>query len=267
MEQCSTSLPIILFSYKILKDSPWVDWYLKGVCSIIRVNVPMMLIMTLLVVHLGGFECISHFQKQYSGCLSVINGNFPIFCADTLREILLLVPGSMISWKLFLLQRRIVDEYAPSLCEGKYGRVLDIDGMALVSYSKDREGSDFGHSKKFKGRRLLQISGSFIGKIFIDCKLFGGNSSTLTFFKKAVKRAKSLGYLFDTVRADALYGQADNLLFLEKLSLTYAIGITTTLTAIKEAKKRFKKLARKKSSKIIHITQGIAIMSLGIVSM
>ncbi len=63
-----------------------------------------------------------------------------------------------------------------------------------------------------------------------------------------------------------MYGQADNLLFLEKLSLTYAIGITTTLTAIKEAKKRFKKLARKKSSKIIHITQGIAIMSLGIVN-
>ncbi len=78
----------------------------------------MMLIMTLLVVHLGGFECISHFQKQYSGCLSVINGNFPIFCADTLREILLLVPGSILiryvrmhcmakqitcfSWKSFL---------------------------------------------------------------------------------------------------------------------------------------------------------------------
>ena len=51
--------------------------------------------------------------------------------------------------------------------DGKYGSVLDIDGMAMVSYSKGREGSDYGHSKKFKGRRLLQMSGSFIGKILI----------------------------------------------------------------------------------------------------
>ncbi len=65
------------------------------------------------------------------------------------------------SWKLFLLQRRLVEQYDPSLCNSKYGKVLDIDGMALVSYSKDREGSDFGHSKKFKGRRLLQVSASF----------------------------------------------------------------------------------------------------------
>lgn len=266
MEQFNTSLPIILFSYKILKDSPWMNWYLESVCSIIKVNIPMVLLMSLLVIHLGGFECLSHFQKHYSGCLTVINGNFAIFCADRIREILLLVPGSMITWKLFLLQRRIVDEYAPSLAEGKYGQVLDIDGSALVSYSKQREGSDFGHSKKFYGRRLLQISASFLGKIFIDVKLFPGNTNTSTFFKKGVKRAKSLGYLFTTVRADALYGNAENLLFLEKLSLSYAIGITTTLTAIKEAKKRFKKLARKKSSKIIHITQGIAIMSLGLVN-
>ena len=100
----------------------------------------------------------------------------------------------------------------------------------------------------------------------IDFKLFAGNTNTATFFKKAVKRAKSLGYLFNMVRADALYGNAKNLLFLEKLSLSYAIGIKTSLKAIKEAKKRFKKLARQKSSKIIHITQGIAIMSLGLVN-
>ena len=193
----------------------------------------------------------------------MINGNFTLFCVDRLRDILLLVPGSMITWKIFLLQRRLVDQYAPSLYNGKYGKILDIDGSVLVSYSKKREGSDFGHSKKFKGRRLLQLSGSFIGKIFIDCK-FPGNCNTLTFFKKAVKRSKSLGYLFEVVRADALYGNAENLLFWEKLSLSYAIGIRTSLRAIKEAKKRFQKLARKKSSKIIHISKGITVMSMGL---
>ena len=226
----------------------------------------MTLLMTMLVVHIGGFECIAYYQKYYVNCLAVINGNFAVYCADRLREVLALVPGSMITWKLFLLQRRLVAQYAPSLCDSKYGPVLDIDGMALVSYSNKREGSDFGHSKKFSGRRLIQSSGAFIGKIFVDCKLFPGNTNTATFFKKAVKRAKSLGYQFVTVRADALYGNAENLLFLEKLSLSYAIGIKTFLKATKEGKKRFKQLARQKSSKIIHISKGIAIMSMGLIN-
>lgn len=266
MEQFITSLPIILYCYKILKDSLWVDRYLKDPCAFIKVGSPLALLMTLLLVHIGGFECISYYQKHYLGCLSVINGNFAVYCADRLREILILVPGSMITWKLFLLQRRLVDQYAPALCNGKYGPVLDIDGMALVSYSKDREGSDFGHSKKFKGRRLLQLSGSFIGKIFVDCKLFSGNTNTSTFFVKAVKRAISLGYHFALVRADALYGNVKNLLFLEKLSLLYAIGISTVLNALKEGKVRFATLARQSSSKIINITKGIAIMDLGFVN-
>jgi len=266
MEQFTTSLPIILFCFKILKEYSWTNQYLKKPCAFIKVDEPLTLLMTLLVVHIGGFECISHYQNHYSSCLAVINENFTIYCADRLRQILMLIPGSMITWKIFLLQRRLVADYAPSLCESKYGSVLDVDGMALVSYSEGREGSDFGHSKKFKGRRLLQVSGSFIGKIFVDCKLFSGNTSTGPFLIKAVNRAISLGYQFTLVRADALYGNVKNLLFLEQLFLLYAIGISTGLIAIKEGKKRFKKLARQKSSKIIHISKGIAIISLGLIN-
>lgn len=266
MEYISTSLPIILFSYKILKESGYTDEYLKEPCAFIGVNTPITLLMTLMVIHLCGFECILHYQKHYRECVSAINGNFTLFYADKLRAILTLVPGSMITWKLFLLQRRLVDQYAPDLYAGKYDNVLDIDGLTLVSYAKDREGSDFGHSKKFKGRRLLQSSASFIGKIFIDCKLFPGFTNTSTFFKKAVNRAISLGIRFTTVRADALYGNAKNLLFLEKLSLWYAIGISMKLKALKESKKSFEKLARKKSSQIIHVAQGIAVMSLGFIN-
>ena len=264
MHYCNITLPIILFYYKILKESCWVNEYLKSPCKLINVDIPLTLIMTLLVIHTAGFEYISHYQKFYVECLSVINGNFTIYCAGTLRKILMLVPGSMITWKFFLLQRRLVDQHASSLYDSKYGKVLDIDGLSLVSYSRNREGSDFGHSRKFKGRPLLQVSGSFIGKIFIDCKLFSGNTNTSTFFKKAVKRAFSLGYSFSIVRADALYGNSENLLFLEKLFLLYAIGISTTLKALKEGKTLFKKLARKKSSKIIHIKKGNSIMDLGL---
>ncbi len=266
MNYCNITLPIILFYYKILKESCWINKYLKSPCKLINVSIPLTFIMTLLMIHTVGFEYISHYQKFYAECVSVINGNFTIYCADMLRKILMLVPGSMITWKFFLLQRRLVDQHAPSLCDSKHGKVLDIDGLSLVSYSRKREGSDFGHSRKFKGRPLLQVSGSFIGKIFIDCKLFSGNTNTSTFFKKAVKRAFSLGYSFTIVRADALYGIAENLLFSEKLSLLYAIGISTSLKALKKGKKLFKKLAKKKSYKIIHIKKGNAIMDLGLVN-
>lgn len=266
MEQFTTALPIILFCYQILKQSCWTESYLKGPCGFIKVDAPLTLLMTLLVVHIGGFECLSHYQKHYADCLRILNGNFAIFCADRLREILALVPGSMIAWKLFLLQRRLVEDHAPKLCAGKHGPVLDIDGMALVSYSKHREGSDFGHSKKFKGRRLLQVSASFIGKFFIDCKLFPGNASVGTFFQRAVNRAISLGYHFCLVRADAQYGHAENLLFLERLSLLYAIGISTGLKSLKDARKLFGKLARLNSCRIVHVTKGIAIMGLGLVN-
>ncbi len=264
MDNISISLSIILFCYKILKESTWTDEYLKEPCAFIKVDVPMTLLMTLLVIHLSGFDCISYYQQYYKQCVSAINGNFLIYCADRLRAILLLVPGSMITWKLFLIQRRLVNQHAPMLAEGKYGKVLDVDGITLVSYSRKREGSDFGYTKRFQGRPVLQGSASFLGKIFIDFKLFEGSTNTGTFFQKAVKRAISLGYYFDVVRADALYGFLENLLFLEKLSLWYAIGIATKLKAIKESKSFFEYLARNGSSKIIHIAKGIAIMDLGL---
>lgn len=266
MDNISISLPIILFCYKILKDSLWVDEYLKEPCAFIKVDAPLTLLMTLLVIHLSGFDCISHYQQYFKECVSVLNGNFLIYCADRLRAILLLVPGSMITWKLFLLQRRLVEQHAPMLVAGKNVKVLDIDGITLVSYSRNREGSTFGYTKRFQGRPVLQGSASFLGKIFIDFKLFEGSTNTSTFFKKAVNRALSLGYHFVVVRADALYGFLENLLFLEKLSLKYAIGIATRLKAIKESIPYFERLARNGSSKIIHISQGVAIMSLGLLN-
>jgi hypothetical protein len=184
----------------------------------------------------------------------------------------------MLTWKLLLLQRRLVMPYETKLLTSRRpspraagqlaqpDQVLDIDGMALVSYSKHREGASFGHSKKFRGRPLLQSSASFIGRIFVDFKLFRGDTNTATFFKKAVKRAISLGYRFYAVRADALYGALKNLLFLEQLSLSYAIGISTRLTAIKAATKQFYHLARQHSSRIIHICKGVDMLDLGLIN-
>jgi hypothetical protein len=113
---------------------------------------------------------------------------------------------------------------------------------------------------------LLQLSATFLGNIFIDGKLFPGQTNVATFFQKSIKRAISLGYCFTVVRADAAYGIIQYLLFLEKLSLSYVMGISTNLKALKEGKKLFVQLSRKRFSKIIHVKKGIALLDLGVVN-
>ena len=266
MENCSTALPIILFCLQILQKNQWTEQYLQGPCKKVKVAVPLTLLMTLLVIHFSGCAYLAYYQRYYQECLALISGNFTILGVAKLHSILNLVPGTMLTWSLMCLQRRLVQEHAPELLPSRYGDVLDVDGMALVSYTRHREGACFGHSKKFSGRPLLQSSASFIGRIFVDFKLFPGDTNTATFFKKAVKRALSLGYHFFVVRADALYGKAENLLFLEQLSLFYAIGIAIKVKALKAAVKEFYHLARKHSGRIINIGKGVDILDLGLVN-
>lgn len=263
MENCSTVLPLLLFCFQILQKNQWTEQYLQGPCNKVKVAQPLTLLMTLLVIHLSGCTFLAHYQQNYQQYLAMISGNFTILGVAKLRSILSLVPGTMLTWSLMCLQRRLVQEQAPELLHSRYGDVMDVDGMALVSYTRHREGAHFGHSKKFSGRPLLQSSASFIGRVFVDFKLFPGDTNTATFFKRSVKRALSLGYRFFAVRADALYGKVVNLLFLEHLSLSYAIGIAIKVKALKAAVKEFYHLARKHSSRIIHISKGVAILDLG----
>ncbi len=77
----------------------------------------------------------------------------------------------------------------------------------------------------------------------------------------------SLGFAVEIVRTDSAYMTLGNLLFLKKLSLGYAIGAPATFNAVKDGKKLFKKLARKKSSGIVHAAKGVAILDLGQVTL
>ncbi len=54
---------------------------------------------------------------------------------------------------------------------------------------------------------------------------------------------------------------------LTKLSLGYAIGAPATFTTVKEGIKLFKKLSRQKSSEIISVAKGVALLDLGEVTL
>jgi hypothetical protein len=93
--------------------------------------------------------------------------------------------------------------------------------------------------------------------------LFAGFQNPKVFFQKAVKRAISLGFSIEIVRADSAYCTLKNLLFLQKLSLGYALSMPSTFTIVKKGKKLFKKLARKKSHLIFSVSMGVSILDMG----
>ena len=78
-----------------------------------------------------------------------------------------------------------------------------------------------------------------------------------------MKRVLSLGFHIGIVRADSAYMTPENLLFLKKLSLGYAIGAPARFNVVKDGIRLFKELARKSSVRIIKIRQGVAICDLG----
>ena len=110
MNHISISLVVILYSYQILKESRYTEEYLSGSCKGVGQKEIMPLMMTLMVIHLSGFACLSHFGQCYSECIAAISGNFRIYGASKLRIILSLIPGSMLTWKMLLLQRRLVEK-------------------------------------------------------------------------------------------------------------------------------------------------------------
>jgi hypothetical protein len=145
--------------------------------------------------------------------------------------------------------------------------VADIDVTTLQSSSYEKEGAEAGYNKKNKGKPCFQLSATFIGKFFVDAKLFPGCNNPKDFFQKAVKRAISLGFGIEIVRGDSAYMTLGNLLFLIKLSLGYAIGAPASFKVVKDGRQRFKKLARENSSLIIPISKGIAILDMGQVTL
>jgi len=140
--------------------------------------------------------------------------------------------------------------------------VADIDVTTLQSSSSEKEGAEAGYNKKNKGKPCFQLSAAFIGKFFVDAKLFPGCTNPKDFFQKAVKRLISLGFAIEILRGDCAYMTLGNLLFLTKLSLGYAIGAPANFNVVKNGIKCFKELSRKGSPRIIHIKKGIAIFDM-----
>lgn len=259
-----SAIPIVLYSYTtILRYKEPLDGYYLKICLWLSVANPLRLFMSLLLIPISGIEFLSHYGECYQEIRELYQGHFQLYGRDKITEVLEKLNSSMFAWKLLLFQAHLLKKHQTSLIDMDASHVLDIDGSVLKSFSSVKEGAEIGFNRKYRGKPCLQLSASFINNIFVEGCLFSGDYNTKAFFQKAVKRVRALGYRLHTVRADSAYLTAENLRFLKTLSLGYAIGAPSTFNVVKQAKQRFKSLARKKHHSIVSIAKGVSAIDIG----
>jgi hypothetical protein len=268
MTNFQITLPIVLYMVKVLDDNQQtLHSYLFQLLHNFGIVAPKRLLISILIQPIIGVGYQSHYQELYPEIKKYYSTYFHLYCPAKIISFVNMITNSMVTWKILLFQAKLVKANCPRLLHSREGEVLDIDGSTLKSCSSKKEGAEIGFNKKAKGKPCFQLSASFIGRIFVELKLFAGHCNPKVHFQKAVKRAKSLGLPFEIVRADSAYLTLENLLFLFGLSLGYAIGAPGTFSAVKKGIRSFKVLARKKFPAIIPAAKGVALLDLGWVTL
>jgi hypothetical protein len=227
----------------------------------------MKLFISIIVQSINGVEYQSDYRDAYPKIKEFYRNFFQIYGGDRIHEYISRITNSMASWKLLLFQAYLIKNQCAKIITLLESNVLDIDVTTLKSASSKKEGAEIGYNAKSQGKPCFQLYASFIGRIFVDAKLFPGHCNPKSFFQKAIKRIISLGLPFEIVRADSAYLTLENLLYLTKLSLGYAIGAPITFSVVKAGVESFKKIARQGSSAIIFVKKGVAILNLGKVTL
>ncbi len=255
--------PLILFVYQRFIESKWTEKYTSRCFQFLGCKNPIELLMTMMVIHIIGFEYLSHYNAAYPSCKAMMEPLCNILSSKQLLPILGAVTIGIPTWNIFRFQRRILQENGPELyMDGKLN-TLHIDWTVLTSFSNKREGAQRGYNKRYKGKPCFNLLLPLLGKVFIDCKLCKGKSNPKKYFQKMIRRAIAMGHKFSAVCGDAAFGNVKNVLFLSKLSLHYALGASSQLGIVSEGIEAFKKLRHKGSSKIIAIKKGIHAFDFG----
>ncbi len=262
------ALPTVIHAlYVFSEHQTIIDTYLFRILLFFGAVDPMRLFRAVILQQIMGIEYQYHYRQFYPEIRSYFASYCSLYGVDTIMETVGKITTSMASWKLTLILAGLVKIRCPHLLYSDGKMVADIDVTTLQSSSSEKEGAEAGYNKKRKGKPCFQLSATFIGKIFVDAKLFPGCTNPKDFFQKAVRRAISLGFPIDAVRADRAYMTLENLLFLTKLSLGYALGAPATFNVVKDGIRLFAQLSRKKSSRIVCVAKGVAVLDLGRVTL
>ncbi len=264
------TLPLMLHVYNLISTHhDLLQAYLYRILEVLGVCEPKRLLMSMLMQAMLGIDSQQAYREIFPELKAFYAPYFSLYGADTITAALRKISNSMAAWKVGLFHARLVRTHPPQLLEPPkdfgVGKVLDIDGLTLRSRSLTKEGAEVGYNTQAKGTACWHVSGSWLGRVFVDATLFAGHCNPKYFFRKAVTRVIALGLAFQVVRANSAYLTYENLRFLDSLSLGYALGAPSTFNAVKEGKALFKRLARRKSSRIQAVGKGVSLLDLGVV--
>jgi hypothetical protein len=256
----------MVYLYHVLWEARGVcNSYLFPILSVFGCQKPFVLILSIVMQPILDLEFLSHYQERSAELSQRLGLKCELYSASTIRQFLQRVTTSMATWKLLLCQAWILRTRGQALLGTAEQRVLDLDSTTLTSFATKRDGAEVGYNRRYKGKPCYQLLGSFLHRVFVDVRLLSGATSPKVFFRKAVKRALSLGYRFHAVRGDSACLSLENLRFLHTLSLGYALGAPSTFKAVKEGKRLFKQKARKHHYAIVPLAKGVCALDLGMV--
>lgn len=267
--------PVIIYADTIISEHmTTLHSYLFRLFETVGIPDPLRLFVSVIYQQMTGIACQSHFMDIYPEIKTWYAGILPLYCSDKIREYIRMITDGMFSWKLIMFQSFLLRNRCPELLcspDGNSGfpggRIADFDTSTLQSSSSLKEGAEPGFNKKNKGKPCFQFFGTFIGRVFVDGKLFPGCCNPKDFFQKSVKRVISLGYDIRIIRADSAFMTFDNLLFLSRMNLGYVIGGSATFNIIKSGIRKFRRLSRQKSSAVISVAKGVSVYDFGWVTL
>ena len=179
-------LPAVLHTLHVFAEyHTIIDTYLLKIFKFFSIVNPMRMFRSVILMQIMGVEYQNHYRQFYPEIKSYFSSYCMLYGVDKIMEAVGKLTNSMASWKLIMIQSGLVKIRCPQLlsCPGAAGRrVADIDVTTLQSSSSVKEGAVPGFNKKAKGRPCFQLSAAFIGRIFVDAKLFPGGANPKDFF-------------------------------------------------------------------------------------
>ena len=261
-------MPVVIHALYLFSEyETIIDTYLLKIFWFFGVTDPMRLFRSVILQQVMGTEYQCHYRQFYPEIKSYFSSCCSLYGVDTMMRHVGKITNSMASWKLTMIQASMIKIRCPELLSSGGKMVLDIDVTTVLSSSSKKEGAESGYNKLRKGKPCFQLSAAFMGKVFVDAKLFPGSSNPKDHFQKTVRRVRSLGFPVKIVRADRAYMTHGNLSFLEGLSLGYALGAPATFNAVKEGITLFGQLSRKKSCRIVSVAKGVSVPDLGMITL
>ena len=101
--------PLLTYvSYVLTTHRSLVQSTVLFILSAWGIQHPMSVLFSCLAQSLMGSEYLSHYQEQYAELHQMYGRQFPLCGAGKLRTVLYRLTDSMLSWKLLLLQSRLI---------------------------------------------------------------------------------------------------------------------------------------------------------------